>query len=632
MKSLFFKSKNILKFILGLSQNSRKLIIVFIDILIIFFTYYLCLYIQNYENIVSNILYLKIILINTLILLIIYNFTGNYKGITRYAGSKYYYSIISRNLLGILGLICFLIINKIYIFNFKFYLSYWIFLCCLIITTRVIMRDILIKYNSKSNTRKKRIAIYGAGKAGVQLQIAFRINRSYEIITFIDDDKDLWSRSINGVPINDPKKLKSNRFNIEQIFLAIPNISRERRKEIYLNFSNMGIPIFEMPTFEKINREEDLLNSLRKIEIEDLLGREPAKANLNLLEESIQNKIILITGAGGSIGSELCKEVIKIKPKKLILLERSELSLYKIDKELIQKNEDKVISILGSITDEQLIKETLVKYKVEVIIHTAAYKHVPIVENNPIQGIFNNVVGTNVICKVANQTSTKKVILISSDKAVRPTNIMGASKRLSELLIKWYAKKSKVKKNNQENATIFSMVRFGNVLGSSGSVVPLFKEQIEKGGPVTITNKNIIRYFMTINEASQLVLQAISLAKTGDLLLLDMGTPMKIIDLAKQMITLSGLTIKDEKNKNGNIEIKITKLRKGEKLYEELLIDNESEKTIHPLIFKAKENADLPPDFENLILELESSLLAYNIEKVFKILKKLVPEWQKSTY
>ena len=630
MKSLFFKYKNIFEFILGLSQNSRKFIILIIDILIIFFTYYLCLYIQNYENILTNSLYLKIILINIFILLNIYYFTGNYKGITRYAGSKYFYSIISRNFLGIFLLICTLLINKIYLFNFRFYLSYWIFLCCLIIASRILMRDLLIKYNSNSNIRKKRIAIYGAGKAGVQLQIAFRINRTYEIVTFIDDDKDLWSRSINGVPINDPKKLKNNEFNIEQILLAIPNIDRERRKEIYLNFANMGIPILEMAAFEKINREEDLLNSLKKIEIEDLLGREPAMANEDLLKESIQNKIILITGAGGSIGSELCKEVIKIKPKKLIILERSELLLYKIDKELSQKNKNIVTSILGSITDEQLIKKTLVEYKVEVIIHTAAYKHVPIVENNPIQGIYNNVIGTNIICKSANSTSTKKVILISSDKAVRPTNIMGASKRLSELLIKWYAKKSRVKNNTQENSTIFSMVRFGNVLGSSGSVVPLFKEQIEKGGPVTITNKNIIRYFMTINEASQLVLQAISLAKTGDLLLLDMGTPMKIIDLAKQMITLSGLTIKDESNKNGNIEIKITKLRKGEKLYEELLINNESEKTIHPLIFKAKENEDLPNDFENLIFELESNLINYNEVKVFNILKRLVPEWKKT--
>lgn len=629
MKNFFLilNFRKIIKNILSLNQNLRRLILLFLDALIIFFTFSFSIYLTEDSLSFYNYYFHNIfILINIVVLISIFFFTGTYKGLTRYAGSKYFYDIILRNFIGLLFLKLVLFASKITIFNFKFFITYYVLLSCGIISSRIFLRDLLNKNISKPNKQKKKVAIYGAGKDGVQLSIALRISGKYEIVTFIDDSKDLWSRSINGIPINSSDIVIKNQIIIDQVHLAIANITRKKSKEIYSKFANKGIPIFQLPTIEKINSEEKLLSSLKKIEIEDLLGREPAKANDKLLRESVEKKVILITGAGGSIGSELCREVIKLNPKKLILFERSESLLYEIEKELkIAKIE--ITSVLGSITDEELFKSTLNENKVNIILHTAAYKHVPLVESNPLQGIYNNVIGTKIICKSSNLASIEKVLLISSDKAVRPTNVMGATKRLSELIIKYYSNKS-IDKINGSRRPIFSMVRFGNVLGSSGSVVPLFKEQIQRGGPITLTSKKIIRYFMTINEASQLVLQAASLAKSGDLLLLDMGSPMKIFDLAKQMINLSGLSIKDKKNKNGDIEIQVTGLRKGEKLFEELLIDNKSEKTLHPLIFKAKEKTNISDDFENDLNSLEYNLRRYDKKLVFSLLKKLVPEWE----
>ncbi len=377
------------------------------------------------------------------------------------------------------------------------------------------------------------------------------------------------------------------------------------------------------------------INKLQHIEIEDILGREPIKeSNINLNTEFF-NSTICVTGAGGSIGSELCLQVVKLKPKRLILIEQSEHSLYKINKKLLQIKDSsiEVNGFLGNCTDSKFIESIFEKESIKIILHAAAYKHVPIVENNPITGIYNNILSTKILCLAAKKYKAQKVMLISTDKAVRPSSIMGASKRLSELIMKYFASKEAINTNETldlDNNTSFSMVRFGNVLGSSGSVVPLFNEQISNGGPITVTHPDIVRYFMTIQEASQLVLQATIICKGDDLFLLDMGSPVKIEELARQIVQLRGLSIKDKKNPNGDIEIKYTGLRTGEKLYEELLISGDSKPTKHPSIYKAVEGKVEFDYFWKQLIELENELKANHVESSLRILKNMVPEWRKS--
>ena len=363
------------------------------------------------------------------------------------------------------------------------------------------------------------------------------------------------------------------------------------------------------------------IDSLRPISIDQLLGRDVVPPNDYLLSKSVAGKNVCVTGAGGSIGGELCKQIQNLNPSSLILFDRSELALYKIEKELqVKKNQIKLIPIMGCATDQLLIENTIKKYKVDVIFHSAAYKHVPLVEFNPVAGLINNLKSTYSICKAAEKFNIQNVTLISTDKAVRPTNVMGCSKRLSELVFQSFAKQTK--------NTVYAIVRFGNVLDSSGSVVPLFREQIKKGGPITLTHPQVIRFFMTISEAVQLVMQASVLADGGEVFLLDMGDPVLIKDLASQMIRLSGLTIKDENNPEGDIEIVTTGLRPGEKLFEELLIDAKSIPTMHPLIFKAREKSLSAELTLNKIELLEKKLINYEYTESLEIIRELVPEWK----
>jgi len=374
------------------------------------------------------------------------------------------------------------------------------------------------------------------------------------------------------------------------------------------------------------------IDDLKPVEIDDLLDRDLVKADKNIMLKSIEGFNICITGAGGSIGSELCKEILKLNPNKLVILERNEPFLYKIESELKNVNQDKVeiISYLGCAANKSLVNNVFKSNNIDIVFHSAAYKHVDIVQRNPVQGILNNISSTLNICYQAKKNELKKVILISTDKAVRPKNVMGASKRLCEMIIQAF---SEQELNNDDSSKkhkiIFSKVRFGNVLGSSGSVVPLFKRQLEAGGPITLTHKEVVRYFMTINEAVQLVIQTAALAKGGDLFLLDMGKSVKIYDLAKKMIRLSGLTIKDENNPDGDVEIKITGLRPGEKLYEELLVEKNSESTIHPLIFKAQDQKINSSFLFQKLNELELALLSNNESISLKILSEIIPEWSK---
>ena len=404
----------------------------------------------------------------------------------------------------------------------------------------------------------------------------------------------------------------------------MPSISQNRKMQIYNSLKKYLIRVKEIPSLEDITSGRAKIDELRPIKLEDILGRKIKSVDIIPPINKIKDKIICVTGAGGSIGQEICRQIIKIKPKRLILFDISEASLYQIYSDLENIIEDKktIIPILGNASNKTLVMSFFRKHKVEIVFHAAAYKHVPLVEVNPLEGIYNNVYSTKTICECAAECNLDNVILISSDKAVRPTNIMGCSKRLSELIIQAFAELN--------YKTIFTMVRFGNVLFSSGSVVPLFINQVKKGGPITITHSKITRYFMTIPEAVQLVLKTLDLSQGGEIFLLDMGNPIKIIDLARQIIKLSGLEERTKENINGDIEILETGLRPGEKLYEELLIDSQSIPTSNPQIFKGKETF-IPFESLNKKLNLLKELLNKNEkELVFKLINDLIPEWKRS--
>ena len=601
----------------------RRLMLLSIDSLNIIACILISSFFRDKTYSVLDYLLILIITLTTFI------FTNHYKSLTRYVDTTLIYRLGARNILVlILLLIVFsLFKNDLYIDPKNIFL-YFCFLYSSTLSIRFILRDILNR-NPYSIKGIKKVAIYGAGSAGAQLYTSLKIANSHEVICFIDDSNYLKNRSINNVPILPPSQIKNyiKDKNIDQILLAIPSLKIFRKKEILRNLYKHNIPVLQVPSIEQIEKGEASINSLRPININDLLGRNSANANPNLLGPGVINKTIFITGAGGSIGSELTLQLLKLNPKKLILLDISEISLYELKEKFITENkyDIDINYVLGSAASTSLIESIFKQNNVDIVFHAAAYKHVPIVEENPIQGLDNNINSTFVIASLSEKYNLEKMILISSDKAVRPTNIMGTSKRLGELIVQAFADKQSSKKSR----TCFSIVRFGNVLNSSGSVVPFFEKQIKDGGPLTVTHKEIIRFFMTIDEAAQLVIQSSSLAKGGEVFLLDMGKPISIFNLAKQMVNLSGLTIKDEKNPNGDIEIICTGLRPGEKLYEELLIEEKSERTIHPLIFKANEKF---LQYEHLSSELDllnQLIVRRDLKKIYEKLLVLVPEWKK---
>lgn len=447
--------------------------------------------------------------------------------------------------------------------------------------SRAVIRYTTLKTFAKKQTRK-RVAIYGAGLAGQQIAAALNRSDDYLPVCFIDDKKSLRGQSLSGLKIYSPNKAqkKLGKFGIEEVLLAMPSVGRTRKKEIIESFEATDVKIMELPGVTQLVDGKVKVSDIREVDIIDLLGRDPVPPKPELLEKNIKNKVVMVTGAGGSIGSELCRQIVKHQPKMLVLFEMSEFALYSIDREL-QASDIQIIPVLGSVTNQQKLERIIQQYGVQTVYHAAAYKHVPLVEANPFEGIYNTSIGTQRSVDAAVNKNVETFVLISTDKAVRPTNVMGASKRMAELYCQGLA--------STHPATQISIVRFGNVLGSSGSVVPLFKKQIAQGGPVTVTHPEVTRYFMTIPEAAQLVIQAGAMGTGGDVFLLDMGESVKIADLARQMIRLSGFRPMDE-NGVGDIEIQFTGLRPGEKLYEELLIDQEGvEKTSHERILKSYE-------------------------------------------
>jgi FlaA1/EpsC-like NDP-sugar epimerase len=470
-----------------------------------------------------------------------------------------------------------------------------------------------------------KVLIYGAGTAGRQLAAAMGNSHEMRIVGFLDDDDRLHGHVLNGQPIYSPADLPElvASLGVTNVLLALPTINRKRRNEIIGQMLQAKVSVRTLPSVIELAQGKVGISDLRELDIDDLLGREPVTPNHILLARNIADKVVLVTGAGGSIGSELCRQILKVSPAALLLIEQSEFALYDIHQELQAKlagTEVKLVPLLASVRDEERMREIMSTWRPDTVYHAAAYKHVPLVEHNPAEGIKNNVLGTLTAAKAAAEQGVSDFVLISTDKAVRPTNIMGASKRLAEMVLQALAVVSP--------DTRFTMVRFGNVLGSSGSVVPKFRQQIRDGGPITLTHPDITRYFMTIPEAAQLVIQAGAMGglanEGGAVFVLDMGQSVKIMDLARRMIELSGLTVKDEENPDGDIGIEITGLRPGEKLYEELLIGDNPKPTSHPRIMKAHEDYLAWPDLEQKLNALELALNVNDVGVVRLMLEQLV--------
>ena len=592
--------------ILTLDRRYKQLITLAFDIVILVFSLWLAFFLQSDSSFISKhfISNLWILIIVPVIAIPIFIKTGLYRSVLQYTGVK----VITTSFQSI-TVTCILVTlihyyGKGYFFEIDHILprsivpNFWFISNTFIITSRFLLKGMIYSWDTRVNKRKQTL-IYGAGTAGVQLVESLTKSVDYAPVAFIDDDIKKQGTIINYLQIfsfeNIDKVIK--KYDIKLILLAIPSASQTKRVEILKKLSKFPLEVKVLPSVDNIVNGEVTIDSIKHVQVEDILGRDAVLPKEELLKKNIKGKNVLITGAGGSIGSELCRQVLNLGPKKIILFENSEFNLYSIHQELSQsRKRSEIILKLATVTNFQQLKKVIFENEVNTIFHAAAYKHVPMVEMNISEGVYNNVVGTFNVAKAAMQYKVENMILISTDKAVRPTNVMGASKRFSELVLQAFSEK--------KSSTCFSMVRFGNVLDSAGSVVPLFRKQIKEGGPVTVTHRNITRYFMSIPEAVQLVLQAGAMAKGGDVFVLDMGPPIKILDLAYRMIHLSGLKPIDNDNPNGDIKIRFTGLRAGEKLYEELLIGDDVIQSEHPRIMQAREEK-LPLDIiENKVVEI----------------------------
>jgi FlaA1/EpsC-like NDP-sugar epimerase len=563
--------------------------------------------------------------------------SGWYRGLTRYTGSYSLYGLIPRSFLMVILLL--FLSTRVYMISppRSYWILYWLLFTAGAIAMRIVMRDILIQQIERNNARSltgqieesDTTLIYGAGSSGLALLMALRNDPRFKVIGYLDDNTFLHGRTLQNQPIFSPDKLLYliDKYGLKQVLLAMPSISRQRKRYLVDNLTHHGIKVLSIPSLGQLASGSRIVSDLQSVSIEDLLGREISNAIPDLLKIGVEDKTLLVTGAGGSIGSELCRQIASLGVQKLVILELNEFALYSIRQELINKlPQGKLVTFLGNASNARLLDRICYQYKIDTIFHAAAYKHVPLVEENICAGASNNILSTQAVINAAIKHNVERLMLISTDKAVRPTNIMGASKRICELMIQAAADSCR------DQGPILSMVRFGNVLGSSGSVIPLFHEQIAKGGPVTVTHPSVTRFFMTIPEAVQLVLQATGMAAGGDVFLLDMGEPVRIADLARQMIELSGLRVKDINSPDGDITIEFTGLRPGEKLYEELLISSNDQATDHPLIRRAEEPKLDRQDFNLLIDQLSAALDQWDDESTCALIHKLVPELKSTSH
>ena len=604
-----------------LSRASKKFIMVFFDSILIISTLLLSFSIRlGYWYFPGNDL-VWIIFGSPIIAIPIFIRFGLYNAVIRYIGFNALSSIIQAVsiyalLWGIIGFMGAVegIPRSVILIN-------CILGIVLIGGSRIIAKWLFAEYLDSENNDN--VIIYGAGSAGRQLANALSQAMEYNPIAFIDDSKELNKQIINGLRVYSPEVIETliTRHNVVEVLIALPSQSKKRRNEIISSLEPFPVMVRILPSITEVAQGKVKVNDLREINLSDLLGRDSVTPNQELLDLNIREKVVMVTGAGGSIGSELCRQIVNLGAIKLVLYDNSELGLYSINNELTEQNINcEILPILGSVTNQKRLQSIFEKYKVDTIYHAAAYKHVPMVEFNSTEGVNNNIFGTLSCAQAAIKSKVETFVLISTDKAVRPTNTMGATKRTAELILQSLSKEQKYTK--------MCMVRFGNVLGSSGSVIPLFKEQIRKGGPITVTDIDIIRYFMTIPEAVELVIQAGAMGSEGDVFVLDMGEPIRINDLARKMIHLSGLTVKDAKNPEGDIEIKYTGLRSGEKLYEELLIGDNVSETENPMIMSAKEQMLSWNDLYSDLKDLRYANDNFDIKKVRRLLIQIVPNFK----
>jgi len=628
--------------LLHLPPLQRRLLLIAVDALLLPLAVWLSFWLRLAEPFSAQFQSCLWLLPAVLLLgLPLYALSGQYKGLTRYVGSRALYRLAVRNGLLVLLLLAVAVMLQLPEPPRSSWLLLWVLLTGFTGLVRLLLRDVLHQAHNGSSRRRPEVlaVIYGAGDAGIQLAAALRYAHSHRVLAFLDDNPHLWGREVNGIPVLAPQQLPAlvQRRQPHQNLLALPSIGRSRRRRIVADLQPTGIPVLQVPTVEEITSGRTRIDALRPIAIEELLGRDAVPPLPQLLGPGVADQVVLVSGAGGSIGSELCRQILSLAPRQLILLDNHEPSLHAIAQELGKRQgaATKLIAVLGSVTDGPMLDGLLRRHGIQVVFHAAAYKHVPMVESCPLAGLHNNVIGTWTLAQAAHRCGVERFTLISTDKAVRPTNVMGASKRVAELVVQGLAQEQQRPPSHRllpgGSDTCFSMVRFGNVLGSSGSVVPVFREQIAAGGPITLTHPEIMRYFMTIPEAVQLVLQAGGLAQGGDLFLLDMGDPVRIKDLAEQMVRLSGLSLRNDTCPDGDIEIVCTGLRPGEKLYEELLISANAYPTPHPLIYRATEaaipTAQLCPQLE----ALEAALQQQDANQALALLAQLVPEWQPSS-
>ena len=553
---------------------------------------------------------------------------GLYRAVIRYMGARAQYTIIKGVTLSVLGI--FLCAN--YLFGMSVepavFGIYWVLALLYIGGSRLLVRDYFQEHR-RDRDNLERVAIFGAGAAGVQLAMGLLSGREFQPVAFVDEKRDLVGSVINGIRVYSPQDLAKiiESQNIKQILLAIPSASRLRRRDILAQLETLPVCVRTIPGLADLVAGVAQVDDIQEVDIADLLGRDPVPPHNELLAKCITGKSVMVTGAGGSIGSELCRQILHLMPKCIVLFETSEFALYKMEQELkfLRASKEQfdgidIRCVLGSVTHRRRVEAVIRSFGVQTIYHAAAYKHVPLVEHNPIEGVQNNLFGTWRTAEAALAADVETFVLVSTDKAVRPTNVMGATKRMSELVLQAMAER--------QGKTRFCMVRFGNVLGSSGSVVPLFRQQIRRGGPITVTHSEITRYFMTIPEAAQLVLQAGSMGHGGDVFVLDMGESVRIADLARRMIHLSGLQICDADNETGDIEITYTGLRPGEKLYEELLIGDNVMGTDHPRIMRVKEAQLEWMELSSILNSIEKACTSFNSAKVRKLLEASVSGYE----
>lgn len=609
------------RILLKLSRRNKQVFMLVFDAIVIICLIYLAFWIRlGYIFYPSGNYGLQIaIFLSPILAIPIFASFGLYREVIRYMSIKALWRITQAASVYavVFGLI--LLMARFQSFPRSVILINWALVILVIGSSRFFARWLLL-----SQIGSKNVIIYGAGSAGRQLSNALSQSKEYNPVAFIDDSSEITNHSINGLKVFSPGDLMSliEKKEIKEVLIAMPSLTRNQRREVVDFLEPYPVIVRSLPGVSELAQGKVKVKDLLEIDLEELLGRESVKPNKELFEKNIYEKVVMVTGAGGSIGSELCRQIISFKPKILVLYEISENSLYHIDQELSNEilHDIEVYPIIGSVTDKDMVFKICEFYGVQTIYHAAAYKHVPIVESNQSQGVFNNTIGTLFLAEAAIASHVETFVLISTDKAVRPTNYMGASKRAAEMVLQALAE--------LDHNTCFTMVRFGNVLDSSGSVIPLFKKQIKEGGPVTVTHIDIVRYFMMIPEAVELVIQAGALAKGGEVFVLDMGEPIRIYDLAVKMINLSGLQVLDDNNPQGDIKIEYTGLRPGEKLYEELILDGEFSLTENKLIMRAKEEMMTWDKLEPIITEISKTGTYTNTEDLYRLLKKIVPEFK----